>query len=504
MYGAGQRHTNQPDRFDPSNYIHSPVLPVSNLDTTMGTPNGDTNQPLISIESPTVDSLQKQISDINTVFQQQFESLNHRLSEYNEQFQELSTRVGEVEIGITQQLARIQNEFHEDFVTIQGHIADVQTSSSSSHDTTLHDSIQHTNSVQQQINAQIQSLTGRVCFVEGQSARLAAVENKIKNISLTSQTPVLPPRTTQAASQIPRTSTSQTSNSNILSSTIFSQAPISNNILPSHSISAINNSRDDQSLYHNNSNFSKNVSHLSSITLDPNRIPKYNGQLTPIHPADFLDKVDHYFLIHNAPDQVKINFVSENFTGKALLWYTTLLPPPLIYTEFVTLFRDYFWSPSLQRQIRNELYRPYHHEDPSTMSEHAMDWINRARHLQPPIEQEEMVDQIISHFSYQLSLALRGLRILTTNNLIKELTYLQRSNGPLNTPNTHNHNNSNSHSQQPNSYNNASGPSRQNNYPPRQNNYNPRQNHHNRPQYQQSQYQAPSQQTDQVTPPSGN
>ncbi|CAI6358354.1 unnamed protein product [Macrosiphum euphorbiae] len=511
MYGAGQRRTTQPDRFDPSNYIHSPVLPVPNLDTTMGTPNGDPSQPLINIESPTVDSLQKQINDINTVFQQQFESLNHRLSEYNEKFQELSIRVGEVEIGTTQQLTRVQSEFHEEFVNLQGHIADIQTSNASYHDTTLQDSIQHTNSVQQQINAQIQSLTGRVCFMEGQSARLAAVENKVKNISFTSPTPAPPPRTTQAASRLPPISISHALSSNILSSTVLPQAPISNNSIPPHSISAINNSRDNQSLYNNNSNLSNNVSQLSSISMDPNRIPKYNGQLTPVHPADFLDKVDHYFLIHNAPDQVKINFVSDNFTGKALLWYTTLLPPPLIYAEFVTLFRDYFWSPSLQRQIRNELYRPYYHEDPSTLSEHAMDWINRARHLQPPIEQVEMVDQIISHFSYHLSLALRGLRILTTNDLVKELTYLQRSNGPSSAPNTPNNNNSNSHSQQPNSYNNSSGPSRQNNYPPRQNNYPPRQNNYpprqnnyHRPQYPQSQNQAPSQQPEQGTPPTEN
>ncbi|CAI6376853.1 unnamed protein product [Macrosiphum euphorbiae] len=91
--------------------------------------------------------------------------------------------------------------------------------------------MQHTYSVQQQINAQIQSLTGRVCFMEGQSARLAAVENKIKNISFTSPTPAPPPRTTQAASQLPPISISHNSRSNILSSTVLSQAPISNNMI---------------------------------------------------------------------------------------------------------------------------------------------------------------------------------------------------------------------------------------------------------------------------------
>jgi len=66
------------------------------------------------------------------------------------------------------------------------------------------------------------------------------------------------------------------------------------------------------------------------------------------------------------------------------------------------------------------------------MSEHAMDWISRARHLQPPIDQMEMVDQITSHFSYNVSLALRGLRTITTNELIRQLTYLQRTNAPQN------------------------------------------------------------------------
>lgn len=367
----------------------------------------------------------------------------------------------------------------------------------------------HTNSIQQHLNAQIQSLTGRICLVEGQSARLAAVENKLQNVSPKPPTPAQtppPPRTSHSFPQVPLISTSQVFDPSILSSTVFSQAPISNN-LPSVSFSTIHNPHNNQSLYNNNSNFSNNLSQISSITLDPHRIPKYNGQLTPVHPADFLEKVGHYFLVHNAPDQVKINFVSDNFTGKASLWYTTLLPPPLIYEEFVTLFREYFWSPSLQRQIRNDLYRPYHHEDPSTMSEHAMDWINRARHLQPPIEQMEMVDQIISHFSYHVSLALRGLRILTTNDLIKELTYLQRSNAPPSNSSTQNNPSSN-----PNSYprqNNYTSrqnqyPPRQNNYPPRQNQYPPRQNNHNRPQYHQSQNPASPPEPDQISPLSGN
>jgi len=238
----------------------------------------------------------------------------------------------------------------------------------------------------------------------------------------------------QLFSQLPPRSTPQTSSQSILSLTAFPQTFHSNNPLKNF-ISAIPNYQSNQSVHNNSSNFSNNISQLTNITLDPQRIPKYNGQLSPVHPVDFLDKVNQYFLKHNAPDHVKINFVSDNFTGKVLLWYTTLLPPPLVYSDFVTSFQDYFWSNSLQRSIRNDLYRPHYHRDTSTMSEHTMDWINRARHLQPPIDQMEMVDQITSHFSYNIALALRGLRILTTNDLIKQLTYLQRANSPTNNSN---------------------------------------------------------------------
>ena len=59
------------------------------------------------------------------------------------------------------------------------------------------------------------------------------------------------------------------------------------------------------------------------------------------------------------------------------------------------------------------------HRENTTLQKHAMDWISQARFLQPPIDQVEIVDQIISHFSFNVSLALRGLLITTTNELIQ-------------------------------------------------------------------------------------
>lgn len=123
-----------------------------------------------------------------------------------------------------------------------------------------------------------------------------------------------------------------------------------------------------------------------------------------------------------------------------------------------------------------------------------MDWISKARFLQPPIDQAEMVDQITSHFTFNISIALRGLRITTTNELVQQLSHIQQAHSP---PNTQNNQNApsyqNQNNQNRNSFNNSSGPNQQNRYPPRQNNY-------QRPQYNSQNQSAPTPPTTTLPP----
>jgi len=507
MHGAGQRSVQPPNRYNPSIPYPPPQLPQTDFDLTMDNSSEDVNDFPVNNSPPlSLTSLKRQIDDMNDVFNQQLESFARRYTELDNKFQDLCVRVDEIDTDMITRLTQVQTDAHNDFVTAQHDIAILQENVNASKTSTLSESINHVNSVQRSINSHIKTITDRLCGLEGQKSRLAAVENKLQNTTFKPPTLSLP-LPAKDIFQLPSTSF------NLLSSTTMPNTS-QHDTLPQHSVSSIPKIQSSQAMPNHSCNFSNNTSHTSGISLDPTRIPKYDGQLSPLHPADFLDKVDQYFFMHNAPDKVKINFVSDNFTGKALLWYTTLLPPPSIYQEFVESFRNYFWSSSLQRSIRNDLYRPYYHRDTSTMSEHAMDWINRARHLQPPIDQTEMVDQITSHFPYNIALALRGLRILTTNELIQQLTYLQRAHAPPNINNNNNNSNNNNsnhnsnsnspnsphNSQQQNSYNNTSGPYHSNRYPPRQNNYNRNQynNSHN------NNASVPQQQPDHSAPPAGN
>ncbi|KAF0749310.1 homeobox protein 2-like [Aphis craccivora] len=444
MHGAGKRTTRPPDRYNSSSTYHSPILPSTDFDLTMGE-NDDTNLSLLGNSSPlSFTSLKKLIDDMNGSFHQQLDNFAHKFTELDNKFDELCDRVDEIDTDHTSKLTQIQTNFHSDFITVQNSLTELQNANDTSRTATANESINHINSVQRNINSSIQALTDRLCCVEGQSSRV-----------LISITP------------------SQTSFNNILSSTAV---PIPSQ--PKHTLNEP----------HTTTNLSQTLTvNTSSIALDTSRIPQYDGMLTPIHPADFLEKVDQYFSIIQVLDQRKINFVSDNFIHKARLWYDTLLPPPSNFKDFVCLFRNYFWSNSLQRSIRNELYRPHFHRDYSTMTEHAMNWINQARHLQPPIDQTEMMDQITSHFSYNIALALRGLRITTTNDLIQQLTYLQCAHAPSN---NNNNNNTPSNSRQQNSYHNTSGQNAQHRYPTRQqNNYN--RPHHNNIQPSQSNHNVP-------------
>jgi len=53
MYGVGKRITRPPDRYryNPSSTYHSPILPSTDFDLTMGE-NDDTNLSLLSDSSP--------------------------------------------------------------------------------------------------------------------------------------------------------------------------------------------------------------------------------------------------------------------------------------------------------------------------------------------------------------------------------------------------------------------------------------------------------------------
>lgn len=479
MHGAGKRLTRPPDRYDPLNYISSPLLPVTDFDLTMASADNIDNS-LSQISPLSLVSLEQKINDMAESFNVQLDNVSRKFAEIDTRIDELCTRIDDNDTDTGTKLNQLQTSFNQDLINTQNELSRQQQR--------IQESQKNTTATHHNIQDTVQALTDRISLVEGQAARLSALENKIQknNFLTTSLTPIQ--LNTQTA---PRVSFSK-----ILTSTTMS------NLCPLQTSIPLNTSSIPVPSYNNTlvSNITSpytnsTISTTTSISLDSTKISTYDGNLSPVHPEEFLEQAEQYFLTQPpVPDQVKINYIKSKFVDGARLWYNTLLPPPSVYANFLTLFRNHFWSNNQQRAIRNDLYRPYFHRDNTSLQKHAMDWISQARFLQPPIDQVEMVDQIISHFSFNISIALRGLRITTTNELVQQLSHIQQAHSPSNSSN----NNSLNNSQQQNSYHQSSGPPSTNRYPSRQ-------NHYNRNQYSNNNNAPPPQQlTDPSVPPPGN
>lgn len=462
MHSAGQRKTKPPERYNPSLNYPSPVLPATDFDLTMSA-NEDIEISLSQDSPLSLVVLEQRINDIANSFHAQLDNVTRKFVELDTRIDELCLRIDDNDTDTTSKLAQVQTSFKQDFLSTQNNISRQQHHLQETQKSNAH--THHT------ISESLKALADRVSMVEGHAARITALENK----KFISDPPTIPQpyQSTSTNFQfIPQASFNNLLTSTTMASPFQSQsttslhtsnlsAPPVNNTLPSNIMPS-----------HNSTTFLN----TSGINFDTTKLPTYDGNLSPVHPEEFIEQAEQYFLTQPpVPDQVKINYIKSKFIDGAHLWYTTLLPPPSVYTNFLTLFRNHFWSSNRQRAIRNELYRPYFHRDNTSLQKHAMDWISKARFLQPPIDQAEMVDQITSHFSFNISVALRGLRITTTNELIQQLSYLQPAHSSSDTQNIQ----SNPPSQTQNSYHNSVGPNNQNRYPTRQNNYNRSQHSNN-------------------------
>jgi len=326
--------------------------------------------------------------------------------------------------------------------------------------------------VRSELKSDFASLSDRMSLLEGQSARLAALETSVQKLQIThSKSSSIPPVVTQSLLEINSPKKAKFSFGPQLSSSTFTTQtnPVSTNFHPSVSDNHIPSSSNPTNtsfklppLLNQFSSF--NNSSILSQEKYSECIPEFNGYLTPIHPEAFLVEINDYFQFQDIPDFLKINMIRRRMIGDAKQWFNALTPPPNTFHEFVELFRQHFWSYSKQIMTRNDLSRPYSHRDTSTLQKHAIEWINKAKYLNPPIENETLIFQILSHFPETVASPLRILRIKTLNELIDHLSYAEHSSRPLNNNNNFSNNSPNSHDISQNHRSN-------NNMPPNRNNY---------------------------------
>lgn len=211
----------------------------------------------------------------------------------------------------------------------------------------------HSRKLRQELKSDITELSDRVSLVEGQSARLAALETSFKNFQLFATT-VNDPKKTKFSFGPPFSSSVisafQTGQSNDHAQS-KGYATNTNPILNSNTFNV------NLSPFIDNTQTLKSrqqpiVNHSSMLTQEKftDSVPDFNGQLTPLHPEAFLSEVNDYFEYQNLPDTFKINIVRKRLTGDAKQWFNALMPSPLtLFLSSPSCFRNIF-GPTLRNR----------------------------------------------------------------------------------------------------------------------------------------------------------
>lgn len=156
-------------------------------------------------------------------------------------------------------------------------------------------------------------------------------------------------------------------------------------------------------------------------------VSEFSGPTKSLHPETFIRQLDIYFEnVFLSPSQ-KLISAQRRLSGDARIWYESLIPVPEDYPTFRSLFRQRFWSAATQRKVRNDIFRPFQYNTPGGITTHAMSWIAKAKFLEPPIDQYDLVGIIIQHYPSTLGMAIRGRGPKTTNELLSILTEFEES-----------------------------------------------------------------------------
>lgn len=446
MFGAGRRPTNPPDRYNPSAPYPPTVLPNFDLSLSMS----DLEEGQTPCKSPTGDDSDLDLRSLLKSFH----------AESQKQFEK-------AQVESQKQFEKSQDNFNITLTEIRKEITQITSHIFSILDRTEEECKAYTNrqvsEVKGELGTHITGLADRVCVLEGHSARLAAVEAAVQQLKMSPLVVPEPLVNKQPLSETQTSNTQKISFTPHMSSTIFSSSIDTSwsNLTFSNPLYISSSAQTNSSILKNIPFENRQISYSNNSSILPQEkftdlVPEFNGHLMPLHPEAFLTEVHEYFQFQEVPDYFKINIVKRRLVGEAKQWFSALTPPPNTFTEFTELFRQHFWSYNRQLIIRNELPRPYTHRNTSTLQKHAIDWINKAKYLNPPIETEALIFQILSHFPDIVSSPLRILRIKTVNDLIDHLSYAEHFPRSFN---NNNHSNNNSYTSHNNNSNN-----RHNNY----------------------------------------
>jgi hypothetical protein len=125
--------------------------------------------------------------------------------------------------------------------------------------------------------------------------------------------------------------------------------------------------------------------------------PSFDGK-DKVHVLDFVEDLDNYLAACGVPEKTKVTVAMQCLQGAAKELAKSF-PRNYSYTEFTECLVEEYWGEERQRDFERQLHSTkFQWSTDCSMKEHFLQFLNRARRLQPAKTDKEIIQAIIRHY----------------------------------------------------------------------------------------------------------
>lgn len=176
---------------------------------------------------------------------------------------------------------------------------------------------------------------------------------------------------------------------------------------------------------------------VAPTLLERRELPRFEG-LPKHHPVVFLRELERFFEMVGVKEAFQLDYALDALQGKISTWGDAFRYSFGDYPTFKAMFLEEFWGEERQRDIRVALYgETYRSNCDLEMADYFLRLVAKARHLTPPMRDDEIISLSIRHFPMAVERTLLAAghdSVDMVLKLLRRLDEAERRRGPRSRP----------------------------------------------------------------------
>jgi len=155
----------------------------------------------------------------------------------------------------------------------------------------------------------------------------------------------------------------------------------------------------------------------------------FKGREDRQNPMIFIERFEKIAEYEKITEEKQLHYFSRTLKGPAHDWFKMINPKTIHSAK--SLFKDYYWNRKIQTMFRQFLYNGrYMPNRGSSMSEYALSIPQRAKILNPPMEDKDIINLLRDHFETEIAREIRPSTVKDLNDLIFLLDSIENAKRP--------------------------------------------------------------------------